>query len=82
MVWNPVVEWTGGGLISTSRDLAVWAKLLYEGHAMQADYLTDLLQSVPAGDEESGVRYGMGVVIKQKDFLGEMWGHMRRYSRI
>lgn len=75
MVWNPVVEWTGGGLISTSRDLAAWAKLLYEGHAMQADYLTDLLQSVPAGDKESGDRYGAGVLINQKDPLGERWGH-------
>lgn len=75
MVWNPVVEWTGGGLISISRDLAVWAKLLYEGRAMQADYLTDLLQSVPAGGEESGVRYGAGVLIEQKDSLGQKWGH-------
>lgn len=75
MIWNPVLEWTGGGLISTSRDLAVWAKLLYEGHIMQADYLTDLFQSVPTDEEESGVRYGMGVLIKQKSPLGQIWGH-------
>ena len=75
MVWNPIIEWTGGGLISTSRDLAVWAKLLYEGHAMQADYLTDLFYSVPTGDEESGVRYGAGVSIQQKGDLGLVWGH-------
>jgi D-alanyl-D-alanine carboxypeptidase len=76
MVWNPAVEWTGGGLICTSRDLAVWAKLLYEGHAMQVEYLTDLFQSFPIGDEESGARYGAGVFIQQKDGpLGESWGH-------
>ena len=75
MVWDPVVEWTGGGLISTSRDLAVWAKLLYEGHAMQSDYVTDLFQSVPVRDDDSKVRYGAGVLIDQKDPLGEKWGH-------
>jgi D-alanyl-D-alanine carboxypeptidase len=75
MVWNPAVEWTGGGLISSSRDLAVWAKLLYEGHAMQADYLTDLFQSVPTGDEEPKVRYGAGVLIEQRGPLGPNWGH-------
>lgn len=72
MVWNPAVEWTGGGLISTSRDLAVWAKLLYEGHAMQTDYLKDLFQSVPAGD---GVQFGAGVLIRQNGPLGQIWGH-------
>lgn len=75
MVWNPVVEWTGGGVISTSRDLAVWAKLLYEGRAMQADYLADLFQSVPVGDSGSGVRFGAGVLIKQNSPLGPSWGH-------
>ncbi len=75
MVWNPVIEWTGGGLVSTSRDLAVWAKLLYEGNAMPGDYLSDLLQSVAAGDEELGVRYGAGVLIRQKGPLGPKWGH-------
>lgn len=91
LVFNPVVEWTGGGLISTSRDLAIWAKLLYEGHAMPFDYLADLFQSVSVGDEESGVRYGAGVLINQKDPLGEKLGHggvipgysssMRYYSK-
>jgi len=75
MVWNPIIEWTGGGLISTSRGLAVWAKLLYEGHAMQSDYLTDLFYSVPTGDEESGARYGAGVSIQQMGDLGLVWGH-------
>lgn len=75
MVWNPAVEWTGGGLISTSHDLALWAKLLYEGRAMQFDYLNDLFQSVSAADEESGVWYGAGVLIEKKSPLGVRWGH-------
>lgn len=75
MAWNPGIEWTGGGLISSSRDLAVWAKLLYEGHAMQAEYLKDLLQSVSASPTDDSIRYGAGVVIQKRGNLGECWGH-------
>lgn len=72
MVWDPVIEWTGGGLISTSHDLAAWAKLLYEGQAMPYDYLGDLFNSVPKDD--SGVRVGAGVLI-QPTSLGPKVGH-------
>jgi len=72
MVWNPAVEWTGGGIISTSHDLALWAKMLYEGRAMPYDYLGDLLQSVPA---VGSARYGAAVVITQNARFGEIWGH-------
>lgn len=72
MVWNPAVEWTGGGIISTSHDLSVWAKLLYEGRAMPYDYLGDLLQSVPVSEI---ARYGAGVVISPNERFGEIWGH-------
>jgi D-alanyl-D-alanine carboxypeptidase len=76
LVWNPVIEWTGGGLISTSRDLAIWAKLLYEGHVMQSNYLKELLQSVSVGDGEFAKRYGAGVVIIENSPLGEKLGHL------
>lgn len=75
MAWNPGFEWTGGGLISTSRDLGIWAKCLYEGHAIQGDYLMDLLKAVPAGEEDSGIQYGLGVLIHSKSPLGSVWGH-------
>lgn len=75
LLWNPAVEWTGGGLISTSRDLAIWAKLLYEGRVMQAKYLAELLQSVPINQEESQARYGAGCVIIPATPWGEQWGH-------
>lgn len=74
LIWNPLLEWTGGGLISTSHDLAVWAKLLYEENAMESDYLRELLQAVPISDDRSDIRYGAGVVI-QKSPLGDQWGH-------
>lgn len=74
LLWNPAFEWTGGGLISTSRDLALWAKLFFEGRAFQTDYLSDLFQSVSVC-EASKVRYGAGVVIDQTDSQGQRWGH-------
>jgi D-alanyl-D-alanine carboxypeptidase len=75
MAWNPAMEWTGGGLVSTSSDLARWAKLLYEGDAMQGNYLADLLRAVPV-KEEAGLFYGAGVAISTKDSLGVVYGHM------
>jgi len=62
MVWNPVVEWTGGGIISSPRDLA-----------MAFDYLSDLLQSVSLPDAR---RYGAGVLIDQVAGFGERLGHL------
>ncbi len=76
MVWNPGIEWTGGGLISNSWDLARWAKLLYEGKAMPQDYVDDLLQSVPTGDAESKISYGLGVVIEKNGPFGIRYGHL------
>lgn len=72
MVWNPILEWTGGGLISTSRDLAVWIKLLCEGKAMHSDYLKDLFQAVTINED---TQYGAGLVIKKNTSLGDQWGH-------
>ena len=74
LVFNPAIEWTGGGLLSTSRDLALWAKLLFEDRAMEFSYLDVLLQSVPVS-KELEKRYGAGVVIQTSPF-GEKWGHL------
>ncbi len=63
MVWDPAIEWTGGGLISTSHDLAVWAKLLYEGNAMPYEYMDDLLPCVVISNSEFGEKWGHGGVI-------------------
>ena len=75
MAWNPAMEWTGGGLVSTSSDLARWAKLLFEGLAMKEVYLTDLLTPVPISNDQPGLYYGTGVVIKENDALGRIYGH-------
>lgn len=73
MAWNPAVEWTGGGFASSSRDLARWAKALYEGKAMKGDYLGELFRSVPVVAGETS--YGAGVGIYEDTPLGPKYGH-------
>jgi D-alanyl-D-alanine carboxypeptidase len=72
-VLNPQFEWAGGGFLSTSSDLARWAKVLYEAKAFPASMLAVMLQSVPA-KTGPGDRYGLGVQIRQTEF-GETYGH-------
>jgi len=75
MAWHPGLEWTGGGLVSNSKDLVVWAKALFEGRAMEGHYLEALLQSVPISDDDPDTRYGVGVAIHENGPLGPTYGH-------
>ncbi len=75
MAWHPGLEWTGGGFVSNSKDLVVWAKALFEGRAIEGSYLDDLLQSVPISDDDPGTRYGMAVAIHKNGPLGPTYGH-------
>jgi D-alanyl-D-alanine carboxypeptidase len=75
MVWNPGQEWTGGGLISTPRDLVMWAKTLYEGRAMNWPYVQKLLLAVPIEQGSPDVLYGAAVAIKYGGPLGPTYGH-------
>jgi D-alanyl-D-alanine carboxypeptidase len=72
-VFNPQFEWCGGGIASTTEDLARWGKLLYEGHAFDASLMKELLAGVPArlGPE---TQYGLGVIIRPTP-LGMAYGH-------
>lgn len=73
MAWNPALEWTGGGFVSTPRDLARWAKALYEGKAMPGDYLDELFHAVPVVPGQ--MAYGAGVGIYEDTPLGPIYGH-------
>ncbi|MGB5336443.1 MAG: serine hydrolase [Woeseiaceae bacterium] len=75
LAWHPGIEWTGGGLVSNARDLAVWAKALFEGAAMGDDYLDELLQSVPMDPGMPDRRYGAGVAIYESSEWGPVYGH-------
>jgi D-alanyl-D-alanine carboxypeptidase len=70
-MFNPQLEWTGGGLVTTSRELAWWAKYLYEGKAFNPDSLQKMLTAVDSGE---GFRYGLAVFIWNSDF-GTSYGH-------
>ncbi len=70
---NPQFEWTGGGIASTTEDLARWAKALYEGHAFDESMLPVMLDGVPARLGPNS-QYGLGVIIRPTP-LGTMWGH-------
>jgi D-alanyl-D-alanine carboxypeptidase len=67
LIFNPLTEWTGGGLISTSEDLARWAKLLYEGKLSTKPYLEEML-------DFGGFPYGLGVGVRVTE-LGKAYGH-------
>ncbi len=75
MVWNPGVEWTGGGLVSTSSDLAKWGSALFAGKAMSGAYLGDLLSAVSIDSTNSDVQYGLGVAIHRGGAFGPVYGH-------
>jgi D-alanyl-D-alanine carboxypeptidase len=70
---NPQFEWTGGGMASTTEDLARWAKALYEGRAFHPSLLPVMLEGVPArlGPE---AKYGLGVIIRPSP-TGTTYGH-------
>jgi len=75
LLWNPAVEGAGGGLASTSRDLALWGHLLFTGSAMEGPYLERLLDAVPVSADTPDVLYGAGVAIYVDTPLGPVYGH-------
>lgn len=75
LLWHPGLEWTGGGLVSTSRDLARWGAALFGGSAMPGAYLNELLHSVPVDSANPDIRYGAGVAIYRSGPFGTVYGH-------
>ena len=71
---NPQFEWTGGGIASTSEDLARWAKAMYEGRGYPPSLMSQALDGVPARPLGANARYGLGVILRQTP-LGLTYGH-------
>jgi len=71
---NPQFEWTGGGVASTTADLARWAKHLYEGRAFDPSLLPQLVDGGPAPALGRDARYGLGVIVRPTE-LGPSHGH-------
>lgn len=74
-VINPQFEWTGGGLITNSLDLAKYIKLLMEGEVISREYLDIMKQPV---NEKTGkpdsTGYGLGLAVWQTEH-GITYGH-------
>lgn len=68
---NPQFEWTGGGIYSTTADLAKWGKLLYEGKVVDTSLL---LSSAVAAKLGRDTKYALGVIVRQTP-LGTAYGH-------
>jgi D-alanyl-D-alanine carboxypeptidase len=75
LIINPQFEWTGGGVYSTTSDLAKWGKLLYEGKLFNLNLLALSLNGTPAKMLGANTKYGLGVIIRQHPKLGEYYGH-------
>ena len=71
---NPQFEWTGGGMATTSEDLARWAKFMYEGKAFDASLLPQMLDGVSAPMLGRETKYGLGVIIRPTR-AGISYGH-------
>ncbi|WP_157995153.1 serine hydrolase domain-containing protein [Peristeroidobacter soli] len=76
--WNPASEWTGGGFVTTPRDLARWAWHLYGGSALQGSYVTDLVTGIPARNDADMPRYALGTVVFASP-AGLAYGHSGWY---
>lgn len=74
MIVNPQFEWTGGGMASTTADLARWAKLMYEGKAFDPSMLPIMLEGVSAPMLGRETKYGLGVILRPT-LLGKTYGH-------
>jgi D-alanyl-D-alanine carboxypeptidase len=75
LTWDPAAEWTGGGFVSTSRDLAAWGHALFGGTALKAPYLERLLEGVPVSPDAPDILYGAGVAIHADTTRGPVLGH-------
>ena len=71
---NPQFEWTGGGMVTTTEDLARWAKSMYEGRSIPGELLPEMLNGVAAPMLGKETKYGLGVIIRQTR-VGVSYGH-------
>ena len=71
---NPQFEWTGGGMVTNTEDLARWAKYMYEGKAFNKDLLPEMLKGTSAPMLGRNTKYGLGVIIRPTP-KGITYGH-------
>ena len=74
--FNPQMEWTGGGMASTTSDLAKWAEIYFEAKLFSKQSLNKIVTINPNGQNAigEGLSYGMGSFIYETK-LGKAYGH-------
>jgi D-alanyl-D-alanine carboxypeptidase len=72
MIFNPQLEWAGGGYASTPGDLAIWARALFSGAHIERELVRELVDGVPTPNPE--ITYGLGAMVYDTD-LGPAYGH-------
>jgi D-alanyl-D-alanine carboxypeptidase len=75
LLWNPAMEWAGGGLISNSYDLAKWSWLLYGQNGVAFSGFDELVSTVTISPDTDDSQYGLGVSIHQHEKFGAVYGH-------
>jgi len=75
MLWNPGIEWTGGGLYSTSSDLARWGRALFTGRAIPMRGVDAMTAGVSTSGADPAYQYGLGVAIWTESPWGRSYGH-------
>lgn len=74
-IFNPQMEWTGGGFASTTADLARWAKLYFTGSVFSHDMLKRMTTPTEQGRNiDKGVSCGMGSLLYETEH-GLCQGH-------
>jgi D-alanyl-D-alanine carboxypeptidase len=68
LVVDPSFEWTGGGLITTSGDLARWMAMLFQHDKLRP--ISALMTRIP----DAHARYGLGLSLRD-GADGPLWGH-------
>ncbi len=71
LTWHPGLEWTGGGLVSTSADLAKWGHALFTGEALSRRGLNAMLQGRVINPAVPESRYGLGVAMYHGEAQGD-----------
>ncbi|MEQ8768503.1 MAG: serine hydrolase domain-containing protein [Planctomycetota bacterium] len=76
-VINPQFEWTGGGIVTTPRQLARWGRLLLTGDVIP-ESLQETHRDGVAAKTGPGDRYAIGLQIRRSPH-GEVLGHSGFY---
>jgi D-alanyl-D-alanine carboxypeptidase len=75
LVFNPQMEWCGGGVVSTTTDLARWVWLLYQGRVVSSESIYSMVTpSNYRTDLADNACYGYGTIIWENDSL-TLFGH-------